>query len=79
MNTEMEVLITDTADRLEYEAKKSPANRETHYIAAKLLRAFNELFAPTWDDVELAERMRKDRKADRLAGHPWNFDEEAVG
>ena len=48
-------------------------------MAAKLLRAFNELFAPTWDDVELAERMRRDRKADRLAGHPWNFDEEAVG
>ena len=79
MNTQMEVLITDTADRLEHEAKRNPENRETHYIAAKLLRAFNELFAPTWDDVELAERMRRDRKADRLAGHPWNGDEEAVG
>lgn len=62
MNTQMEVLITDTADRLEYEAKKSPENRETHYMAAKLLRAFNELFAPTLDDVDLAERMRRDRK-----------------
>ena len=79
MNTQMEVLITDTADRLEHEAKRNHENRETHYMAAKLLRAFNELFAPTWDDVELAERMLRDRKADRLAGHLWNFDEEAVG
>jgi hypothetical protein len=69
------VLVEDVSDRLEYEAINESQNRETHYMAAKLLRAFNDLFAPTWKDVNDAERMRKDREADRKAGFPWIGDD----
>jgi hypothetical protein len=74
MREQLEVLVEDIADRLQHEAKTSTGNYETYYTAAKLLRAFNDIFAPTWSDVQLAEQMRIDREADRRAGVPWIGD-----
>ena len=73
--TALEILIEDTADRLENESTRGGEKARTYYTAAKLLRAFNDIFAPTWSDVEFAEQMRKDRKDDKRNGHPWNYDE----
>lgn len=73
---QLEVLVYDIADRLDFEAKNSDENRETHYTAAKLLRAFNDLFAPTWQDVNFAEQMRIARAEDKRNGRPWNGDDD---
>lgn len=67
----LDEVVEEIADRL---AKGIDANREILYMAAKLLRAFDDMFAPTWADVEWAEQMRKDREEDRRNGRPWNFD-----
>ena len=68
-------IVNETIEKLEQEVKESEENRETHYIAARLLKGFNEIFAPTWKDLNFAERMRKDREADKRNGHPWLGDE----
>ena len=78
-NNTMDRMIRDIAGRLLDESKKKEEERETHYMASRLLTAFNELFEITWADVDFAERMMKDRKADRLAGHPWNGDDGRDG
>ena len=60
--------IQELCEKLEKEAIDNPENKEVHYTAAKLLRAFNELFAVTWQDVEYAEEMRKDREREAAEG-----------
>ncbi len=68
----LEEAVEEIADRL----TGDHANMEILYTAAKILLAFNDLFAPTWSDVEWAERMRRDREEDRRNGRPWNMDED---
>lgn len=76
MTKPLEDTVEKIADWLAAEAKTNDANREILYMASKLLRAFEDMFAPTWADVEWAEQMRKDREEDRRNGRPWNFDGE---
>lgn len=64
--------VFELCNALEKEARENPVNREAHYTAAKLLRAFNELFSISWREVEWAEQMIKDREADAANGHQWN-------
>lgn len=68
--------VTEIAKKLDIEAKATEENRETHYVAAKLLRLFNELFEPDWHDLHFAEQMVKDREEDKRNGRPWLGDDD---
>ena len=56
--------VTDLVTQLEERTKTSaPDDRGMIYSAARLLRAYNELFAMTWNDVTMAEERIREREA----------------
>lgn len=55
--------VTDLVTQLEERTKTAaPDDRGLIYSAARLLRAYNELFAMTWTDVAMAEERIRERE-----------------
>ena len=56
--------VTDLIQQLEGKVKTATVNdRAPLYCAARMLSAYNELFAMKWEDVVLAEERIKEREA----------------
>ena len=56
--------VTDLIQQLEGKVKTATVNdRALFYCAARMLSAYNELFAMKWEDVVLAEERIKEREA----------------
>lgn len=54
--------VTDLIQQLDGKVKTATVNdRALFYCASRMLKAYNELFAMTWNDVVLAEERIKER------------------
>lgn len=64
MDVWVDSFVTDLIQQLEGKVKAATVNdRALFYCAARMLTAYNELFAMKWEDVVLAEERIKEREA----------------
>lgn len=60
MDISVEEFVELLVKELNAQVKTNPDNRSLLYNAARMLNVFNELFAMTWRDVEIAEERIRD-------------------
>jgi len=57
----VEKIVTDCADQCMKLANDQPENRGVLYVAGRMLKAYNALFAMNWSDVASAEERMKNK------------------